>query len=348
MGKDGYVSAAKQRVSAIRLRTWTLTLAIVVTLVFYFLVTITTKQSLSWIDFLLLCTCQIVCHSLYFPDGDLFGQRDEVFVANRTAYNDKATAITKDKNIAKLREYCKVDFAERKNNYILAECGVIGITPDELEMLKQKSEKEIKHIKSFSVKEIVDGEEREKLIVFSSVKRKHLYNLIFKPLPVEENHPETILSAIEHNGNKAIKDGSTAYRRHSYIRKIMQAVIVGGVFAYITYTVRDGVGLAEIVQIIMYLTTLFTTAVMAFTSGESCSKVYKSHFYLELSNFLDAFNEWNAKPHKIVAVRPEDEILAQFTAPTASAVLTRQDADEISITVNNSSLNNVDTEESKV
>ena len=46
------------------------------------------------------------------------------------------------------------------------------------------------------------------------------------------------------------------------------------------------------------ITTLFTTAVMAFTSGETCSKVHKSHFYLDLANFIDGFNEWNSKTNK--------------------------------------------------
>ena len=117
--------------------------------------------------------------------------------------------------------------------------------------------------------------------------------MIFKELPVEPNHPETIMSAVENNGTKAVKDGSVAYKTHSYIRKALQAVVIGGIFAYIGYTVRDGIGIAEIAQIFMYLTSLFSTAVMSFSSGETCSKVYKSHFYVDLVNFIDGFNEWN-------------------------------------------------------
>ena len=64
----------KDRANTIRLRTWTLTLAIVVTLVFYFLVTVSTKQEINPIDFIFLCLVQIVTHCLYFPDGDLYGQ----------------------------------------------------------------------------------------------------------------------------------------------------------------------------------------------------------------------------------------------------------------------------------
>ena len=173
------------------------------------------------------------------------------------------------------------------------------ITLEELEMLKQKTEKEIKKLEKFETKEIIDGEEKGRLIFFSKHKRKILYNLIFKPIPVEKNYPETIMSAVENNGNKAIRDGSISYKTHSYTRKILMAVVVGGIFSYIGYTLRDGFGFTQVVQICMYITTLFTTAVMAFTSGEICSKVHKSHFYLDLANFLDSFNEWNSKQPKI-------------------------------------------------
>ena len=114
----------------------------------------------------------------------------------------------------------------------------------------------------------------------------------------EQQKYEIIKSLVENNGNKAIKDGSISYKAQSYIRKILTAVVVGGIFAYIGYTLRDGFGFAQVVQICMYITTLFTTAVMAFTSGETCSKVHKSHFYLDLANFIDGFNEWNSKTNK--------------------------------------------------
>ena len=290
--------AAKQRFETIRLRTWTLTLAILVSLALYIVVNVTTRQAINWVDFILLCSMQIIVHSLYFPDGDLFGQKDKAFISNKTAYNNKATKINEDKLIANLRKYCNVEFEERKQRYILNQCGLIGITLNELEILKQMSEKEILSLEKFEPIEMVDGQEKSKLMFFSKHKRKILYNLIFKPLPVEKNHPETIMSAVESNGNKAIRDGSIAYKLHSYIRKILTAVVVGGVFAYIGYTLRDGFGFAQVVQIAMYITTLFTTAVMAFTSGETCSKVHKSHFYLDLAIFIDGFNEWNSKQLK--------------------------------------------------
>lgn len=314
--ENKYVNATKQRLSTIRLRTWTLTLAIVIALVFYFLVSITTKEAISWIDFVLLCAVQIVCHSIYFPDGDLYGQKNQDYINNKETYNTKAEAINQSKGIAKLREYCKIEFEERKLRYILNECGIIGITLEELEILKQKSPKEIKKLKSFETTEMVDGEPKTKIITFSKFKKKKLYALIFNKIPVEENHPETILSAVESNGNKAIKDGSTTYKMHSYIRKIMQAVLLGGIFAYIGYTLRDGIGIGEIVSIIMYLTTLFTTAVISFSSGETCSKVHKSRFYLELSNFIDGFNEWDEKTQAKI----ELPIIHKQTVPQVTIV----------------------------
>lgn len=311
MAENKYTKTIKDRASTIRLRTWTLTLAITVTLVFYFLVQVSTKQAINPVDFVFLCIVQIITHCLYFPDGDLYGQKNQSFIDNKTAYNDKASEINQHRRIAKLREYCKVEYEERKQRYILNECGAIDITLDELNILKQLGEKEIKHLKKYEFKYMVtteDGsqEEQSKLIFFSKVKRKKLYDLIFKELPVEPNHPETIMSAIENNGTKAVKDGSVAYKTHSYIRKILQAVVIGGIFAYIGYTVRDGIGIAEIVQIFMYLTSLFSTAVMSFSSGETCSKVYKSHFYVDLVNFIDGFNEWNGT-HNII----EDKLIEE-------------------------------------
>ena len=106
------------------------------------------------------------------------------------------------------------------------------------------------------------------------------------------------MSAVENNGNQAIKDGSIAYKARSYVRKFLQAVVIGGVFAYIGYTMRDGVGIPQIMQTLMYLTALFSTAVIAFSSGETCSKVYKSRFYIQLVNFIDSFNEWDSETYK--------------------------------------------------
>lgn len=296
MGEENkYVKATKQRFVTIRLRTWTLTLAIIISLALYLLVNVTTRQSINWIDFMLLCVMQIIVHCLYFPDGDLFGQKDSAFISNKTAYNNKASLVNENREIASLREYCDFEYEERKERYILSQCSIVGITIEELETLKQKPEKDILEMDKFETKEIIGGKEKSRLIFFSKHKRKILYNLIFKPLPVEKNCPETIMSAVENNGNKAIRDGSISYKAHSYIRKFLTAVVVGGIFGYIGYTLRDGFGFEQFVQICMYVTTLFTTAVMAFTSGETCSKVHKSHFYLDLANFIDGFNEWNSK-----------------------------------------------------
>lgn len=297
--ENKYVNATKSRIATIRIRTWTLTLAILISLALYILVNVTTRQSINWIDFALLCVMQIILHSLYFPDGDLFGQKDSAYISNKIAYNTKANEINNKKEISNLRKYCDFEFEERKERYILNQCSIIGITLEELEMLKQKTEKEIKELEKIETKEIIDGEEKGRLIFFSKHKRKMLYNLIFKPIPVEKNYPETIMSAVENNGNKAIRDGSISYKAQSYIRKILTAVVIGGIFAYIGYTLRDGFGFAQVVQIVIYVTTMFATSVMAFTSGETCSKVHKSHFYLELANFIDGFNEWNSKQPKI-------------------------------------------------
>ena len=296
---DKYLEKARARASVVRLRTWTLTIAILLCLLFYLVVSVTTKQKINWIDFALLSIVQIVIYSIYFPDGDLYGQRDSRYVNNKKAYNLKASNINKNKQITQLREYCKVEFEERKKTYILNQCGFLGITLEELELLKQKTESEIDALTSLSVKYLEKGEEKEKLIIFSKRKKRILKRLLFKPIPIEENFPETIMSAIESRGNKAIRDGSVTYKAISYTKKVIKAVVIGGIFAYIGYTVKDGFGIAQIVAVSMYITTMFTTAVMAYSAGENCSKIYKATFYLELANFIDGFSEWldRTSPH---------------------------------------------------
>ena len=295
--RDRYIniSGAKARLTTIRLRTWTLTLALVVSFVFYILVNVTTNSEINWIDFVLSSTVQIIIYTIYFPEGELFGQKDKAFIQNKTAYNEKATEINQNKHIANLRAFCREEYEERKKLYVLNKCSKLGISYEEFLELKQKTEQEIKQLESFETYEIVNGEKRSKVLIISKKKRKLLYNLLFKPLPVEENYPETIMGAVENNGQHAIKDSSKAYKTSAYIRKFFMASVVGAVFAYIGYTVKDGFGIAEVVRILSFITTMFTTAVMAFSSGETCSKVHKSRFYLALANFIDSFNEWNER-----------------------------------------------------
>ena len=288
------VGNVKVRALSIRTRTWTLTITIVIALLFSILVTITTKQKLDVVDFVFITILQILTQTLYFPDGELFGAKNPAFIANKLSYNEKASEINQQKRIKKLREYCKFEFEERKKRYISNVCGMLDITLEEFEILKQKTEEEINALRQYEFTYIdpKTNEEKSKIISFSKSKRKKIYNLIFKKLPVEPNYPETIMSAVENNGNNAIRDGSISYKAKAYIKKIFRAVVIGGIFAYIGYTLRDGIGLEQVVRIFMYLTGLFSTAVIAFSSGETCTKVFKSHFYVELINFIDGFNEW--------------------------------------------------------
>lgn len=285
-----YKNAIGHKALSLRTRTWTLTLALAIALILYFAVQVVAKDSINWIDFLFLLAIIMLSHSIYFPDGELFGQTGEVFTSNRTAYNDKASRINRLMIIGKLRKYCEIEFEERKEKYIANECGALGITLPELELLKQKTKKEIK---ALEVWEVFDQkQENSKLIIFSKHNKKRLLKLLFKPMPVEKNNAETILSAVDNDMNKAIKDGSVVYKKKSFVRKFLMAGLIGGLLAYIGYTFRDGFGFEQIVQIFIYLTSMFSTSVLAFNSGETCSKVHKNLFYVELSNYIDGFFEW--------------------------------------------------------
>ena len=104
MEKKEFVGKVKSGSHTIRLRTWTLSVAIIGAIILYFLVQVGFDNEVNFVDLLFLSTIQIVVHFLYFPDGDLFGQKAPVYVSNKNTYNDKATEITENGRVGKLRE----------------------------------------------------------------------------------------------------------------------------------------------------------------------------------------------------------------------------------------------------
>lgn len=280
--------ALKERAETIRLRTLTLTGVLIVALVLYFLVSVTTGGEINWIDFIILSATTILMHYMYFPDGKLFGEKNPQFIQNRDAYNEKAGAVNDNKHIGKLREYCVIEWNRRKEQYIVNELGAIGITREEFEYFKTLDKKEILSMQKVEL--TTNGETRT--LFFSPTKKKRLAKLLFKELPIEPNTPETIMSAVENSGYRAIKDKSIGYERRAHLKKFFMAIVIGGLSAYIGFKVKDGFSLATIVSIFSFLTSMFSTAVVSYTSGETTIRVYKNRFYLELCNFLDGFNEW--------------------------------------------------------
>ena len=302
MDKEGVKQSIKSRVASVRLRAIMLTAGIIMGLILYIFVNLITKQAMSWIDFCLLVVLQYLVYVTYFPEGELFGTRDATYIRNHDAYNEKATKVNEEQKIHKLREFCKVDYQRRLQTYVENECGALGITLKELEQLKSLKEEEFKQIKkekrySFKEEVVVDGKKeiKEKLMLISKHKYKRLYNLIFKPLPVQENHAETIMSAVENDGNGKITDYSKEYKGKRLLLKAVQVILTAVILAYIGYQARDGVGLEEIFRMFMYLFTIVANATTAYTTGETCTKVYKNRFYIDLCNFIDEFREWEAK-----------------------------------------------------
>ena len=291
MEKKEFVGKVKSGSHTIRLRTWTLSVAIIGAIILYFLVQVGFDNEVNFVDLLFLSTIQIVVHFLYFPDGDLFGQKAPVYISNKNTYNDKATEITENGRVGKLREYCVIEYNRRRQLYIATVCGHIGIEVKDYERLMQLPQEEVKHLKSV--------ETAGKTIYLTKKRRKWLYDLIFEPLPVETNDPETILSATEERFGAAVNDESVHYRKKQNVKRVIQSFVVGTALAYIGYTSRDGITLAVIVKTVVNLVSVFTTAVMSFSRGETCSSVYRNRFYVKLSNFIDGFNEWRKQEEEI-------------------------------------------------
>lgn len=299
--RQDYQQGFSDRASTVRARTYILTLAIVIGLIFYFLLTIIFNAQVNIVDLIFIATIQIVVHSAYFPDGELYGARNKIYINNKKIYNLKATAVNNNRKVKELREYCEYEYEERKKQYIINELGALGISDNEFAEFKKLSPEALKTIKEYEI----DG----KLFYFNRSRRKRLYALIFKKLPVEKNSPETILAACENNSNHRITDGSVAYKIKSHIKKVIIAIGFGFLLAYIGFTFADGITFEKIARLVLYIVGIFTTAIMSFSRGETCSKVYKNQFYIDLSNFLDEFFEWlsSVKDTNVQVEMPKEE-----------------------------------------
>ena len=286
MEKEEMKEEIKGRLTSVRLRTFILTITIVVCIVFYCLMQWVFTGKIDFITLFIVGLLQILTHYAYFDEGSVFGEKDKVYKANKLAYNLKATKINEEKKFGALREYCQYEFEERKKRYMFSEFAKIGISQEEFDVLKQKTQKEIKQLKSH--------EWNGRIIYFTKSRKKLLYNLIFKPIPVKANEPEFIMSAINVNLTEKIKDGSVAYTTVQHVRKILKATILAVFFSYVGITFKN-FSYMNIVEMIFYLSAVFITAIFSYSYGEKKTKVYKNILYVQLNNFMDCFEEWYQK-----------------------------------------------------
>lgn len=292
----------------IRIRTITLTILVVFVLALYLLVQTYFRDEISWIDFIILTSVTIIIHFVYFPDGELNGQRDNRYIINNRAYNEKAELINSKRQIFNLNEYCKVDFDMRKKSYVETHCGYLEITPEILEYFRN----------NYGVKDLKKSEyfytsiKQDKKYFLSKYKRKVLHRLLFKELPIGYNYPDTILSAKETDSSKAIVDESIKFKYLTNTTKIITAIIIGLVLAYIGLSKKDEFGIADICKMLMYITSIVATAVFSYSSGEKSMKIYKTDFYIALSNFIERFFVWLLEDKHIdidtyIYVKPKEE-----------------------------------------
>lgn len=272
----------------IRIRTITLTMLVIAVLALYLLVQTYFRDEISWIDFIILTAVTIIIHFVYFPDGELNGQRDNRYIVNNQAYNDKAELINAKRQIFNLNQYCKVDFEIRKKSYIETNCGYLGITPEILEYFKDNySYKDVKK-NDYLYTDITET----KKYFLSRYKRKHLIKLLFKELPIGYNYPDTILSAKETDSSKAIVDESVKFKYITNTTKIITAILLGLVLAYIGLSKKDEFTIADLAKMIMYITSIVSTAVFSYSAGEKSMKIFKCDFYIALCNFIERFFVW--------------------------------------------------------
>lgn len=281
-----YKTAVQDRIKTVRLRAWTLSMTITALLVLYIFVTLSIKSTLDVVDFVLTASIQISTHFTYFPEGARYGAKDELFIAARNAYNENAARITSESTVDSLRDFCEFDYEEKKARYIADVCGgEIGISADEYAILSQKSEAELKKIETF--------ENKGKTFHFTKKRRKALLRLVYGKCPIERNNPDTVLSAVDRDYTRAIKDKSRTYNKAIAASRLFRSIFIGAFLAYIGYNLRDGLSLEAVIKSAVMLGSMIIAAISAYVAGERSTREFKKDFYVELSTFIDRFFSWS-------------------------------------------------------
>ena len=123
----------------VRARAWLVLIALLLAIAFYFIFTVVKNDTVNLINLIFMSTIGIATHFAMFPEGENYGQTTTVFVNNKLAYNSRAVAVNENRAVKELREYCEIEYTERRERYIRNQLGIIGITYEEYEEFKKQN-----------------------------------------------------------------------------------------------------------------------------------------------------------------------------------------------------------------
>ena len=266
----------------------------IITLVVYFLVSVSFGSTLDVANFLILGTMELSTFYLYYPDGQLKGQDSDRYKVNKKAYNESANKVNKKRQNKNLQKYCIVDFHERIQEYIETEMGYCDLNYNDYVYLKKNISQET--LLNKKTKELEINGER---VFLTKEMKKRLNKLLFKDLPIKANNSKTILSAVETSTTSEIKDKSKQDKRFSQIRMIIKVLGIAWFSGYMLVQAKEGLDIETIAKLVIDLASIALVAVTSYLQGEKNQKVYKADFFIELSLFLDNFFEWLLVEKKI-------------------------------------------------
>lgn len=278
----------------VRFPTVFFSVVMIITLVVYFLVSVSFGSTLDVANFLILGTMELSTFYLYYPDGQLKGQESDRYKTNKKAYNDSANKVNKKRQNKNLQKYCIVDFHERIQEYIETEMGYCDLNYNDYVYLKKNVSQET--LLNKKTKELEINGER---VFLTKEMKKRLNKLLFKDLPIKANNSKTILSAVETSTTAEIKDKSKADKRFSQIRMIIKVVGIAWFSGYMLVQAKEGLDIETIAKLVIDLASIALVAVTSYLQGEKNQKVYKADFFIELALFLDNFFEWLLVEKKI-------------------------------------------------
>jgi hypothetical protein len=274
----------KERGRYVGFTAWLTTSSLSIAVILLVFLGIGQGKGLDLVFFLLMFLVQGIMTATWLPEGKKYGERNALFMEIQKAYNAKIDRIIEEELITNLGEYCNYDFGVRYRNYFTKMLGRVGLSYDVFEKVKNLS------VKNFIVGEMVVGGDK---FTFNKIQIKTLKTLIFKPCPIQANSVETIMGGSENSEIYGIRDWSKFYEKRYLGVRGGFMIITAIITAFLGLKITEGVTMMMWIQAVLLLGGIVLSLTSAFLTGEKSKTVYKREFYIDATNFLDGFYEWN-------------------------------------------------------
>lgn len=254
------------------------TIIMIVTLTFVVFVNmdiniVTSKH--FWTTTLIGTFLTILAIIFWLPSGKEYGAKDKTYISNKQAFDDKANAISKNQQFGKLDKFCTYKNEKRRYEKIVKMLNKVVLDIDTLSRYKDV--------------ESVNADEK-----LNKKQKKMLVHLLTKQVEVRELTSFQITTGIDDAKDENYHNSENLHQTLFMIRKIVFGIATSVFLASIIISAKK-VGIAEITQLCLWLTSIIMNIFFSFLKGIKLIRVDRNRYYIKMANLLSEFDEWLTK-----------------------------------------------------